>query len=121
MQTSYDVLSPNCPSRVVLNRIGDRWTIFVIMALNGQVLRFGELRERIGAITPKVLTETLRALEGDGLVAREAFAEMPPRVEYRLTALGVSLLEPIGAVRRWAETHVSEVLDARERSAEVGA
>ena len=113
---SFDVLSMSCPSRVVLQRIGDRWSIFVIAALSQEVLRFTQLKQRIGGITPKVLTETLRALETDGLVAREVFAEMPPRVEYRLTPLGRSLLGPISAVRTWAETHVAEVLQARERA-----
>jgi len=111
-----DVLSPTCPSRVILNRIGDRWTIFVIIALADETLRFTELRKRIGGVTPKVLTETLRALESDGLVRRDAYAEMPPRVEYSLTDLGASLLGPIDAVRSWAELHVDEVLDARERA-----
>ena len=113
----YDALSPTCPSRIILNRIGDRWTIYVIMALSNEVLRFTELKNRIGVVTPKVLTETLRALESDGLVAREVFAEVPPRVEYRLTELGISLLEPISAIRAWAEQHVPEVLEARERAA----
>ena len=96
---SFDVLSMNCPSRVILQRIGDRWSIFVIAALSQEVLRFTQLKQRIG-----------------GLVAREVFAEMPPRVEYRLTPLGRSLLGPISAVRSWAETHVAEVLQARERA-----
>lgn len=116
MDGGFDVLSLDCPSRLILQRIGDRWSIFVIAALSKEVLRFTQLKQRIGGITPKVLTETLRALETDGLVAREGFAEMPPRVEYRLTPLGRSLLGPIGAVRAWAETHVGEVLEARERA-----
>lgn len=116
MNTDYDVMSPTCPSRVILGRIGDRWSLFVIMALSREVLRFTELKKRIGVVTPKVLTETLRALEADGLVAREVFAEVPPRVEYRLTDLGVSLLGPINGIRDWAEAHVPAVLDARERA-----
>lgn len=115
----WDVLSPDCPSRVVFGRIGERWTMFVILALaRGGTLRFTELRERVGRVTPKVLTETLRALESDGLVARRAFADSPPRVEYSLTPLGESLLEPIAAMRDWAERHVPEVLASRERAAE---
>jgi DNA-binding HxlR family transcriptional regulator len=70
-------------------------------------------------VTPKVLTETLRSLESDGLVARAEFTESPPRVEYSLTPLGVSLLEPIDAMRTWAEAHVPEVLASRERHADV--
>lgn len=112
-----DVLAPDCPSRVVFERIGERWTMFVLLALErGGTLRFGELRERVGRVTPKVLTETLRALEADGLIRRRAYRDSPPRVEYSLTELGTSLLEPIRAMREWAEAHVPEVLAARERS-----
>lgn len=117
MDGPYDVMEPTCPSRVILDRIGDRWTIYVLMALTtDEVLRFTELRNRIGRVTPKVLTETLRALERDGLISRETFPVVPPRVEYRLTPLGRSLREPIAAVRAWAEQHVPQVLAARERA-----
>lgn len=111
----YDILDTECPSRVVFNRIGDRWSMLVFSALDGQVLRFTQLKHRVGGVTSKVLTETLRALEFDGLVAREVFAEVPPRVEYRLTPLGNSLQEPVRAIRAWAEHHVADVYDARER------
>ncbi|GAA1782184.1 winged helix-turn-helix transcriptional regulator [Agromyces lapidis] len=112
-----DVLSPDCPSRVILSRIGERWTMFVILALSrAGTLRFTELRATVGEVTPKVLTETLRALEADGLVERRAYADSPPRVEYSLTPLGTSLLEPIAAMREWAEQHVPEVLASRERA-----
>jgi DNA-binding HxlR family transcriptional regulator len=112
----FDVFGVDCPSRVILQRIGDRWSMFVIAALSTRPMRFTQLKNQIGGITPKVLTETLRALETVGLVARRAFAEMPPRVEYRLTPLGLSLLEPINAVRAWAEAHVPQVLEARARA-----
>lgn len=116
-----DVLAPDCPSRVVFERIGERWTMFVLLALErGGTLRFGELRERVGRVTPKVLTETLRALEADGLIVRRAFRDSPPRVEYSLTDLGISLLDPIRAMREWAEAHVPEVLAARDRAADTG-
>ncbi|UOQ90388.1 helix-turn-helix transcriptional regulator [Agromyces endophyticus] len=112
-----DVLAPDCPSRVIFGRIGERWTMLVILALSrAGTLRFTELRARVGDVTPKVLTETLRALEGDGLIERRAYADSPPRVEYSLTPLGESLLEPIGAMRDWAERHVPEVLASRERT-----
>jgi DNA-binding HxlR family transcriptional regulator len=110
-----DVLRPDCPSRVVMQRIGERWSMFVILALADGPLRFTALKARVGVVTSKVLTETLRALEADGLVSRQAFAESPPRVEYELTALGTSLLEPMAAMRAWAEEHVPEVLASRER------
>ncbi|RXZ48908.1 transcriptional regulator [Agromyces fucosus] len=114
--TAMDVLSPDCPSRVVFGRIGERWTMFVILALEPGPMRFTALKARVGVVTPKVLTETLRALEGDGLVSRRAFDESPPRVEYALTPLGRSLLEPIAAMRAWAEAHVPEVLASRDRA-----
>lgn len=110
-----DVLRPDCPSRIVMRRIGERWSMFVILALADGPLRFTRLKARVGVVTPKVLTETLRALEADGLVSRQAYDESPPRVEYELTPLGASLLEPIAAMRTWAEAHVPEVLASRER------
>lgn len=112
---AMDVLDPDCPSRIVFGRIGERWSMFVILALASGTLRFTQLRARVGVVTPKVLTETLRALESDGLVERRAYADSPPRVEYSLTALGRSLLEPIQAMRVWAEAHVPEVIESRER------
>ena len=111
-----NVLDPNCPSRVVLDRIAEKWTGLVVLALGDRTLRFGELRERIGGVAPKVLTQTLRALERDGLVTRRVFAEVPPRVEYRLTPLGRSLGEPLAVVQDWAERNVAKVLAARERA-----
>ena len=115
-----NVLDPNCPSRVVLDRIAEKWTGLVVLALDDQTLRFGELRERIGGVAPKVLTQTLRALERDGLITRRVYAEVPPRVEYTLTDLGRSLREPLGAVQDWAERNVSRVLAARDRAATRG-
>ncbi|MEV1132116.1 helix-turn-helix domain-containing protein [Agromyces sp. NPDC049794] len=111
-----DVLDPNCPSRIAFSRIGERWTMFVILALSNGPMRFTQLKARVGVVTPKVLTETLRALERDGLVSRAVFHESPPRVEYALTPLGASLLEPIQAMRQWAERHVPELLECRERA-----
>ena len=112
-----DVLDPNCPSRIVFGRIGERWTMFVILALADGPLRFTALKHRVGVVTAKVLTETVRALETDGLVSRRAYAESPPRVEYALTPLGESLLEPIATMRAWAERHVPEVIASREAAA----
>ena len=113
----YNVMSQTCPSRVVLHRIGARWTVFVVNALEHGPLRFVELKTHIRGITPKVLTETLRTLEDDGLITRTDYEENPPRVEYALTDLGRSLLEPLRAVRRWAETHVPEIQAANAAAA----
>lgn len=109
-----DVYSRDCPSRVVLDRIGDRWTVLIVGLLENGPRRFGEIRDTIG-ISPKVLTQTLRTLERDGLVARSAYPEIPPRVEYSLTQLGLTLCGPLAAIRAWAETHIHEIIAARRR------
>jgi DNA-binding HxlR family transcriptional regulator len=118
--THADAFDPNCPSRIVLDRIGDKWTVLVVSALSQDVLRFSELRVKLGGVAPKVLTQTLRALERDGLLTRKVYAQVPPKVEYRLTPLGRSLLGPIAAVREWAEANVGAVLAARERAELLG-
>lgn len=109
----YNILSATCPSRIVLRRIGARWTVFIVNALEHGPLRFTALADRIQGVTPKVLAETLRSLEQDGLVSRTVYDENPPHVEYELTELGRSLLVPLRAVRAWAEEHVPDVLAAR--------
>lgn len=111
-----NVLDPDCPSRVVLDRIAEKWTGLIVLALGDETLRFGELRARIGGVAPKVLTQSLRALERDGLLTRTVYAEVPPRVEYTLTELGRSLRDPLTTVQEWAERNVSRVLAARERA-----
>jgi DNA-binding HxlR family transcriptional regulator len=109
-----DVFDAGCPVRLVLDRIGDKWSVLVVLSLRDGPRRFTELRDRIGGVTPKVLTQTLRAMQRDGLLTRHVFAEVPPRVEYRLTPLGRSLQAPIEAVTEWAEEHVNEVMAARD-------
>jgi DNA-binding HxlR family transcriptional regulator len=110
-----DAFARACASRVVLDRIGDRWTVLIVVALANGRLRFSQLRTKIEGITPKVLTQTLRALERDGLVTRTIFAEVPPRVEYELTELGRDLLAPIDAIRVWAEEHAARIVANRDR------
>ena len=116
MGKAYNVMAATCPSRTVLHRIGARWTVFAINALENGPMRFTELKAHIRGITPKALTETLRAMEADGLLARTDLGGNPPHVEYALTELGRSLLVPLRAVRQWAETHVPDILAARERA-----
>lgn len=111
---AFDVLSLDCPSRVVLQRIGDKWTPLVFQVLKGGPQRFSTIRSTVQGITPKVLTQTLRTLERDGLVSRHIYAEVPPRVEYALTPLGRTLLEPLDAVRLWAEANAARILAARD-------
>ncbi|RJQ80788.1 transcriptional regulator [Pseudonocardiaceae bacterium YIM PH 21723] len=114
-------LDPECPTRLVLDRIGDRWTVLVVLVLSSGPLRFTQLRDRVGGVAPKVLTQTLRAMERDGLLTRTVYPEVPPRVEYELTELGLSLQAPIAAIEQWAFAHTQEVLASRRRhdSAEV--
>lgn len=114
MGQAYNVMAATCPSRTVLHRIGARWTVFVVNALEGGPMRFTELKAHIQGITPKVLTETMRALEHDGLVTRTEYDVNPPRVEYALTDLGRSLLVPLRAVRAWAEEHVPDIQAAHD-------
>jgi DNA-binding HxlR family transcriptional regulator len=111
---AVDVFHPACPTRQVLDLIGDRWTVLIVLALTEQTMRFTELRKRLGGISPKVLTNALRNLERDGLVDREVFAEVPPRVEYSLTPLGHTLHKPLDALRDWAAKHVPDINDARQ-------
>lgn len=112
-----DVFNPNCDSRQVLALLADRWSMLVIYALGRRVRRHGEIKAMVGGISQKMLTQTLRALERDGIVARTAYPEVPPRVEYALTPLGHTLMTPLGAVCRWAQSHLSEVRAARRGAA----
>jgi DNA-binding HxlR family transcriptional regulator len=109
-----DAFDPYCPTRVVLDRIGDKWTVLVIGALADGPLRFTALRHAVGGVAPKVLTQTLRAMERDGLLTRTVFAQVPPRVDYALTELGASLGAPIAVLTDWAETHVGQIMAARD-------
>lgn len=116
-----DAFDPDCPTRVVLDRIGDKWTVLVIGALVDGPLRFTALRQRVGGVAPKVLTQTLRAMERDGLLTRTVFAQVPPRVDYALTDLGVSLGGPIAVLTDWAEEHVGRIVAARDEFEAPGA
>ena len=109
-----DAFDPECPTRLVLDRVGDKWTVLVIDALSDGPLRFTQLRDRIGGVAPKVLTQTLRTLERDGLLTRTVHAQVPPRVDYEVTELGRSLSGPLATLTDWAETHVGRILRARE-------
>ncbi|WP_285578284.1 winged helix-turn-helix transcriptional regulator [Actinoallomurus iriomotensis] len=105
---------PRCPSSDIPVQIGGKWTGMVVRCLQSGPRRFTELREPLRGVTPKVLTETLRAMERDGLVTRTVHDENPPRVEYALTPLGRSLVPLIDAARAWSEEHLPDLLRARE-------
>ena len=111
----WDPYDRNCPTRRVLDRIGDRWTVLVVGALDDGPMRFGEITRRIDGISQKMLTQTLRGLERDGLVKRTVYPQVPPRVEYELTEAGRTLREPLKALEDWATTHIGGVLEAREQ------
>ncbi|ABW12288.1 transcriptional regulator, HxlR family [Parafrankia sp. EAN1pec] len=108
-----DVYSAPCPSRQVLDRIADKWTALIIGSLSTGTKRYSELRIAIEGISEKMLTQTLRSLERDGLVTRTTHPTIPPKVEYSLTPLGTTLTAPLAAIRDWAEQHINEVNDAR--------
>ncbi|MEU0659550.1 winged helix-turn-helix transcriptional regulator [Streptomyces lavendulocolor] len=110
-----DAFLADCRARLAFDLLSNTWNAVLIWVLREGPKRPGELRERIGGISPKVLTETLRRLEFNGLVTRTAYGEVPPRVEYELTALGETLLGPIDALGAWAFEHGDEVMAAQER------
>ena len=99
----------------VLARVGDKWTVLVVSALGEGPKRFNEIRRGLGSISQRMLTLTLRALERDGLVTRSVQATIPPRVEYDLTKLGRSLLEPVSTLGTWARRNRSAIQEARRR------
>ncbi|MFI0717589.1 winged helix-turn-helix transcriptional regulator [Streptomyces sp. NPDC021224] len=103
-----------CPSRQILDVLANKWTMLVMGALSGGPLRFGELRRRLDGITQKMLTQTLRTLERDGLVTRTVFPTIPPRVDYAATPLGESVTALLHAIRAWSEDNIDAVLDARD-------
>ena len=102
-----------CPPRQALELIADRWTMIVVKSLSDGRYRYGELHRSIPGISQKMLTQTLRSLERDGLVRRTVYPVVPPRVEYALTPLGESLIEPLEALATWAEAHMGEIATAR--------
>ncbi|MEW6436941.1 MAG: helix-turn-helix domain-containing protein [Pseudomonadota bacterium] len=99
----------------VLARIGDKWSVLVVMQLAEGALRFSEIKRRLNGISQRMLTLTLRGLERDGLVIRTIFPTIPPRVEYRLSDLGGSLREPVMALGQWALAHMTEIDAARAK------
>ncbi len=99
----------------ILSRVGDKWTVLVVRQLGAGPRRFSEVRRALGSISQKMLTTTLRALERDGFVSRTVFPTVPPKVEYELTALGVDLLKPVGALGQWAQLNAERVEAAHRR------
>ena len=110
---TYNVFAAECPTRRVMATVGDKWTALVMCGLSTGSKRHGELRDRIAGVSQKMLTQTLRTLERDGLVNRTVTASVPVTVTYELTELGHSLQRVIHGLKDWAESHMDEVLVAR--------
>lgn len=113
-----DPFLSDCPARMAVDLIADKWTLVVLYGLSRGPVRHGALIELIGGISRKMLTQTLRRLESHGLIRRHAYAEVPPRVEYELTILGATLIDPIHILTEWARTNGEAVLDALEADSE---
>ncbi len=113
MQHPYDVYEDKCPTRAVLNRIADKWSLLVLDCLRNEPTRFNQLKKAIKGVSQKVLSQTLKKLERDGLINREVFPTVPVTVEYSLTALGATLTDAVAALSHWAESHMKEVQQAQ--------
>ncbi|MES9519002.1 winged helix-turn-helix transcriptional regulator [Streptomyces capoamus] len=114
-RTHYDAFLRECPTNQLLGRLSDKWVSLVVAALAPGPLRFSDLSRKLAGVSPKMLTQTLRALERDGILSRTVTPSVPVRVDYALTPLGASLAGLLTAVKDWAETHFDEVRTARER------
>lgn len=115
-EVGHTVVSDGCKFvRQILARIGDKWTVLIVMQLSAGPRRFNELRKQIGGVSQRMLTRSLRALERDGLITRTVFATNPPSVEYQLTELGRSLEDPIQRLGQWAVGNRDAIESAREK------
>ena len=110
----WNVFDSHCPTRQVLDCIADKWTVLIIRRLSNGTLRFAQLRRAVDGISQKVLTNTLRSLERDGMVTRRIYASVPPKVEYSLTGLGRSLCGLVEGICGWAAANIEKVQEARE-------
>ena len=116
-----NAMFPDCPIRNVLSRLTDKWSLLVLYTLEQhEVLRFNDLWRQIPDISQKMLTQTLRHLESDGIISRELFAEVPPKVEYRLTERGKSLMPHLDALLTWGIKHFSDIVNDRRKNAGLG-
>lgn len=111
----YDAFIKECPTHQLLGRISEKWACLIVAALTPGPLRYSDLARKLAGVSPKMLTQTLRSLERDGLVSRTVTPSVPVRVDYELTGLGSSLAQMMTAVKNWAETHIEEVHEARDR------
>ncbi|MEU6380113.1 helix-turn-helix domain-containing protein [Streptomyces sp. NPDC046909] len=114
-RVEYDAFIRSCPTNQLLDRLSDKWVSLVVAALSTGPMRYSALGRRIAGVSPKMLTQTLRALERDGILVRTVTPSVPVRVDYELTQLGRSLAVLLTAVKDWAEHHIEEVHEARDR------
>ncbi|MGW7208191.1 winged helix-turn-helix transcriptional regulator [Streptomyces sp. NPDC054837] len=114
-RVEYDAFIRGCPTNQLLDRLSDKWVSLVVSALSTGPMRYSDLTRKIAGVSPKMLTQTLRSLERDGILDRTVTPSVPVRVDYELTPLGHSLAVLLTAVKDWAETHIEEVHQARDR------
>ena len=112
-RTAYSAYVAECPSRQVLDALSDKWVTLVLTALSGEPRRYSELSRTIAGVSQKMLTQTLRTLERDGLITRTITPSVPVRVDYELTSLGRTLLPVVRAIKNWSESHIAEIHAAR--------
>jgi DNA-binding HxlR family transcriptional regulator len=112
-RVAYDAYLATCPARILLEQISSKWVSLVLSALAHGPMRYSDLARKIAGVSQKMLTQTLRVLERDGLLTRQVTASVPVRVDYQLTDLGRTLLPLMAAVKLWAEEHVEQVIAAR--------
>lgn len=108
-----DVFNPECPARSVLDLLAEKWTLLIVHALSERTMRTGELRRRVLGISEKMLIQSLRRLEDSGLVLRTSYPEVPPRVEYQLSPLGISLSNAVKTLDRWVEENAEAISQGR--------
>lgn len=109
-----DVYISSCPTRLILDRVADKWAVLVLLLLSDGPVRFNQLRRRIQGLSQKMLSQTLKNLERDGLISRKAFPTVPVTVEYAMTPLGRTLLTTLDALKDWAEQNIEQVLAAQQ-------
>ncbi|UXS00581.1 winged helix-turn-helix transcriptional regulator [Agrobacterium tumefaciens] len=114
MNYPYDVYEDRCPTRMVLDRLADKWALLILDRLRVEAVRFNLLRREIKGISQKVLSQTLKKLERDGLIVRQAFPTVPVTVEYSLTPLGRTLTDTVAALAHWAEGNIEAVMAAQK-------
>ena len=114
-EKKWNIFNKNCPTRMVLDRIADKWTVLVVGALQGKTKRFGELKKAVDGISQKMLTKTLRGMERDGLIKRKAYPTIPPKVEYSLTPLGVTLVDLLQNIQFWAENNIEQIISSQRK------